>query len=295
MATPASHDELGPALRPASAQLSNPDASILHSANCGLIVHRVGRICEAFRGEARDFARTLQGHVNDALGSTATTLLYDELLGDEHRFHWFVHLRKPNDYVHFIHMSDDDEDVRELVESDRLEHKGGGNWDRMFEEGSFRETIMVPQHGLVPAQVDSEELFVPAGRHQTTQTDDQLVHSANAAIVVRRTARVRFRFREQGRRLGHRWAEGLNRAHAGDLTALLYEETWGRQDRLHWLIHLRSFECLERLVRHPGPSLADAPEGNERSDERWSHMFVDGSFSDTILVPHFEGRGLHWP
>lgn len=284
---------------PAQRQIQTPVEQTLHSANCGLLIHRVGQIRYEFRAEAREFARALQTHSNRALHPHATVLLFEELFGDKDRFHWLVHMKTPNEYAGFIRASDHDPGTRQVVEENRLADKGGGNWERMFEEGSFRETVMVPQHGVV--RIDDkrafEGVFVPPARFQTATPPEKVLHTANAGVVIQRTAQLRYQFREEGRQFCHEWQEYVNRALDGGVTIFLYEETWGQQDRIYWMIHLRTLSDFVRLM-----ALSEADEeyrrmfAKERAPHKgkgtWARMFVDGSIHDTVLLPHHPGMGV---
>ena len=286
---------------PAQQQISTPAEETLHSANAGLLVHRVGRIRNEFRSEAREFARMLQIAFNKLLHPNATTFLYEELFGDDAAFHWLVHMKAPNDYAGFIRGSDHDAGVRQTVEEDRLPKKGGGNWERMFEEGSFREKVMCPQHGIVRVEDKSAlaGLFVPPARFQTATPLDKLLHSGNAGVIIQRSAQIRYEFREEGRHFAHEWQEYVNRKFSGDVTILLYEEIWGQQDRIYWMMHLRSFEAYAKIL-----ALAEQDDDyrqlfvKERASHKgkgtWARMFVDCGMRDTVLVPHHAGMGVGW-
>jgi hypothetical protein len=289
-------------LPPAQDQITTAIEDTLHSANCGLVIHRVAQIRNEYRAEGREFARTLQTHLNRALYPHATTLLYEELFGVEDRFHWLVHMKAPNDYAGFIRMADHDQGVRKVVEENRLPQKGGGNWERIFEEGSFRETVMIPQHGIVRVEATAElaGLFVPPARFQTSTPPDTLLHTANAGVIIQRTAQLRYAFRDEGRQFAYEWQDYLNHKLAGAVTILLYEETWGQQDRIYWLMHLRSLGEFSQIL-----TLAETDEdyrqlfAQQRATHKgpgtWARMFVDGSIRDTVLAPHHKGMGISWP
>jgi hypothetical protein len=83
-------------------------------------------------------------------------------------------------------------------------------------------------------------------------------------------------------------AEHVNRELAGVATVRLYEERFGRRDRLHWLIHLRDLTSYERLA-----AFRDEDEGFRRlarsGDGPWETAFVEGSLKETVLLPQFAG------
>jgi hypothetical protein len=185
-------NEISTLVRPAQEQITTPAAETLHSANSGLIIHRTGQIRYEFRAEGREFARVLQTHFNRALHPHATTLVYEEIFGTDNRFHWLVHMKAPNEYSRFIRASDHDAGVRSTVQEDRLRHRGGGNWERMFEEGSFQEHVLCPQHGIAQhqhRQAFAEHFALPA-QTQTAVPLERILHSANAGVIILRTARL---------------------------------------------------------------------------------------------------------
>lgn len=296
------HDTASSSLvRPAQEQITTPAAETLHSANSGLIIHRTGQIRYEFRAEGREFARVLQAHFNRALHPHATTFIYEEIFGTENRFHWLVHMKAPNEYSRFIRASDHDEGVRTTVQENRLEERGNGNWERMFEEGSFQEHVLCPQHGIVQLQDKQafKEYFALPAHTQTAVPVDRILHSANSGVIVLRSARLRYAFREEGRRFCQEWQEYLNRKLTGQVTTLLYEEIWGQQDRLYWLMHMRDlsdYREVMALSERDGDyrQLFTKELSGQRGSGNWASMFVDGSIQDCVLAPHHPGMGLGW-
>lgn len=281
-------------LRPAQYQTPTPPEEILHSGNAGLIIHRVGQVAYEFRGEAREFATALQQHNNQALHPYATAFVYEEILGRQERLHWLIHMRAPNDYGRLLEMVEHDTEFQEIAQGDRLTERGGGNWERMFTESTFQEVVIVPQHGLTHAGEDDDlnGFFAAPAHHQTGQSPEVMLHSANAGAIVHRRAQVRYEMRKEGRQYAYEWQDHINRTLAGDATIFLYEETWGRQDRIHWMIHLRTLDSYRELLRLPETD----PEFRKLLDREcvpphkgggtWGRMFVEGSINDTVLVPY---------
>ncbi|MFD8362966.1 DUF6039 family protein [Streptomyces hygroscopicus] len=281
---------------PAAEQVEHPAEELLNSANAGLMIHRVGQISYEFRKEARSFARDLQFFTNKSLHPYATTLLYEELFGVQDRMHWLIHMRAPNDYGRLLEMVDHDSDFQKVSTSDRLSDRGGGNWERMFVEGSFQEKVIVPQHGFTHA--DGQEpggLFATPARFQTGQSPENMLHSANARVVVHRTGQVRFALRKEGRKFAMEWLARVNERLEGHATVFLYEEQWGKQDRLHWLIHLRTLDDYRRIVELEAEDarlrelLSAQWVPDRHGGGNWGRMFLDGTFQDTVLVPHYPG------
>ncbi|MDQ2583626.1 DUF6039 family protein [Saccharothrix yanglingensis] len=281
---------------PAQEQTPDPVDELLHTGNSGLIIHRVGQVNYRFRRQARSFARDLQDGTNKALHPYATTLVYEELFGVQDRLHWLIHMKAPNDYGRLLEMVDHDAEYQEIAEADRLSEDGGGNWERMFAEGSFREHIIVPQHGLTHADDhDVEGLFAAPAQFQTDQSRDVMLHSGNAGVVLHRTGQVRYALRKQGRKFAFEWGAHLNRELAGRCTVFLYEEQWGTQDRIHWMIHLRTLDDYRAVLeQETGNDELRALLAKQRVPDHagggdWGALFLDGSLHDTVLIPHYPG------
>jgi len=163
----------------------------------------------------------------------------------------------------------------------------------MFEEASFRESVIVPQHGLTPAGEDAEMvgLFAAPAQFQVPQQREEQLHSANAHVIIHRTAQVKYGLRKEGRQFAFEWQDYINRILPGVVTIFLYEETWGTQDRIHWLIHLRELGAyreimdLETVDDEFRKLLAADRIAQHKGGGTWGRMFVDGTIHDTVLVP----------
>lgn len=276
-----------------------PD-QVLHSGNCGLIIYRVGQLEYEFAAEGRGYSVDLLRYINDNQIGVATTFAYEEVFGVRDRMHWFIHMRSPNEYAKLLHMVDHDDDFRDISIVDRLPEKGHGNWERMFVRGSLRERILVPQHGLHLAHDEDEDAlddgeaanFMPSARHQTTQPFDEQLNSANAGAIVMRTADVKYEYRQEGRLFGFDWQEYVNRELSGRVTVLLYEETFGQQDHIYWLIHLRDlddYRALAELDRSAAmrDNIFAKPRLHEsKGGGTWEKLFVPTSIRDMLLLPH---------
>lgn len=280
-----------PRFRPAYEQTPVPPADLLHSANAGFLVHRSGLIKYEFRTEALAFATELVEMITPAMVGHVSVFLYEELFGTYNRLHWLLHLKQPNDYSRLLDMVDHDKKWREVADLDRLPSKGGGGWERMFIEGSIRETIFCPQHGVGHGDYEEDDTFQPAARFQTLQPAEALFTSVNSAVTVHRVAQARYAVREEARLYIYEWAGRVNDVLAGSASAFLYEEMWGRQDRLHTLIHLDSLDAYRELqaLEQTDPALRDL------NSRQWipgfkggggrERLFVDGSIAETVLVP----------
>lgn len=248
---------------------------VLHSGNAGFVVHRTGQLEYGFAREGREFAAELVGYLNRAQAGTISTFLFAEAFGARDRLHWLVHMRSPHDYQRLLDMVDQDRAYQDISELDRLPHKGGGNWERMFLPGTFSERVLCPQHGFAhppEGAVDPAQLFAEPACWQTSQPPELQLTTATAGAVVLRTGDARYDVRAEARTFAVDWLEEVNAALAGDVTVLLFEEIFGRQDRLHWLVHLRSVEAQRRL--------AEVPPG-----DAVGRLFVPGSMCDTLLLP----------
>lgn len=284
------------AIAPAPTAEAGGDAAgaALHSANCGFTVHRTGQLEYGFAAEGRQFAVDLVGYLNQAQRGTISTYLYEEVFGAQDRLHWFVHMRSPHDYQRLLHMVDHDREYQDISTLDRLPGKGGGNWERMFTPGTFAERVLCPQHGFghPPAgAVDPARVFADPACYQTAQPPELQLTTASAGAVIVRTGKARYELREQCRYFAVQWADHVNTALPGIVTAFLYEEIFGRQDTLHWLIHLRHLDDYGRLVdlgRDPRyqelMTVERVPAG--LGGGGWGSLFVPGTLHDTVLVPY---------
>src|ERR1700712_100918 len=230
----------------------------LNSLNSGLIIHRVGQVNRDFQNEALAFGQQLADHMNAALGQAAWTTVYRDL-GELANVHWLVHLISPADYGLLINMANNDEEFRHIYEDDRLPERGGGNWERMFVQSSFRERVMVPQHGIVHADAqvtrDANPFALPA-LFQLPSDVSPSWDSTSAPITLHRRVQASYDSRDLARAYLHEWQTAGNRALPDQVTVAQYEEVWGRQDRLHLLVHLGSPEALDELRR-----LEETPPG----------------------------------
>jgi len=119
---------------------------LLHSGNAGAIIHRSGQLRHEFRSEGRDFARELADALNRAQGGRATTYVFEEHFGPQDRIHWLTHLRSLGEYHDVSAQGTYDENFRGVVHKERV--KGGGDWSRMFVDGTLNDVLLVPQHPL---------------------------------------------------------------------------------------------------------------------------------------------------
>ncbi|MEV0593896.1 DUF6039 family protein [Nonomuraea cavernae] len=275
--------------KPAQYQTTLPPDQLLHSGNAGLIIHRVGMLEYGMAREGRDFSVDLLDYMNRAQAGVATTFCYEEVFGVRERLHWFVHMKSPEKYSKLLDMVDHDEAFQQISLKDRLPKKGGGNWEKMFVYGSLRETIMCPQHGFTDDVHDVPGTFVPPATHQTTQKEQ--LNSATAGAIVLRSADVRYELREEGRQFLYDWSQYVNNSLEGRATAYIYEQTWGQQDRVHALIHLRElddYQAVQEVDR--GDGMRKEVYDVERVPERhgggqWDRLFVPASINDVLMVP----------
>ncbi|GGQ66474.1 DUF6039 family protein [Kitasatospora griseola] len=122
-------------------------------------------------------------------------------------------------------------------------------------------------------------------RQQTSVGADLLLHSTNAGAVVKRSAQLKLAHRDEGRRIALLQAEYVNTKYAGDATVFVFDEKFGRRDRLHWMIHLRSLGGYRAVT-----ALLDGNEG-PAAGTGWQEMFLDASFDETALIP--QGWGMY--
>lgn len=279
---------------PAIAQIGNSENSeIIHSLSAGLIIHRIGCVNYGYTHEARSFSRDLQGYMNSQLSSEATTFVYEEVLGGYGRMHWLVHMKTPSEYGKLLQMVDHDKTFQEIYQGDRLPERGGGNWERMFVQSSFCENIMVPQHGFAKESMDELKpgRFVPPALHQLPKQSIPFLDSSSAGALVIRTLQAKYESRDLARYYLHEWQGYINNALPGIVTSTQFEEIWGNQDKLHMMIHLKSFDDYQQLYRleiedEGLKDLMNKPkviiDGKEIS---WGGLFENYSIKDVILIP----------
>jgi hypothetical protein len=136
---------------------------------------------------------------------------------------------------------------------------------------------------------------IAVAQQQTSLPPSEILHSGNAGVIVERVGQLRSEFRSEGRQFARDLAEYINTKYVGVATVFIYEESFGTEDRLHWLIHLESFYAYEKLIAMGSTDLGwrDVIMRNripaERGGGSWERMFVDGSLQETVLIPQSFG------
>ena len=112
-----------------------------------------------------------------------------------------------------VQMGTADQEYRGTVSKEQVsEDRGGGAWDKIFVDGSMRETVLLPQFwGMYGTQVDGDLekrsaayrqegplTGVPGAREQVALPGDQILHSGNAGIMLHRTAQIEYDFGRRG-------------------------------------------------------------------------------------------------
>ncbi|MFC9912499.1 DUF6039 family protein [Streptomyces sp. NPDC127197] len=239
---------------PAAHQAELAPADMLHSGNAGVVVQKVGQLKSEFRNEGRMFAREVAKHVNSQQTRKATAFVYEETFGFEDRIHFLIHLKSLDTYYDMVEMGDRDRAFRESIAKERVEAgTGAGAWDRLFVDGSVRSNVLLPW----------------------AERAEEPLNSANAGIVLLRSARIGHGFLAEGRELAREFADTVNKRFSGEASVTLFDEAFGDDDRVHWLLHLKDLTVHGRLRD------ALAVEGRPGT-------FVDGSLTVTALTPH------HW-
>lgn len=282
---------------------TEPERGAPDSGDAGFVVHRTGQIKHEYGSEGRRFAVEMCRYLNHRLAGDFSVFAFREVFGQLDRVHWIQHLRNPSDYAVLLDMSDHDRVFRDITERDRLaeENKGSGNWERLFVESSYAEHVLVPQHGLGERaegapQVEAPEDHRPPGYFaepaylQTTQPRRIQLTTANAGVVIERTAHCRYAFRSEARWFAEDWARSVNDLMPGRATVYCYEQTFGRQDRIHWLIHLATLAdhaelaALARTHASHREVLAARRIPLAKGGGAWGATFVDGSMHDVVMT-----------
>jgi len=135
----------------------------------------------------------------------------------------------------------------------------------------------------------------PTAQEQFEIPANELMNSLNSGAVIVRTAQLKSKYRVEGRAFAQGLAQVSNRELLGIATSAVYEEPFGVQDRLTWLVHMRDLNNFNEIA-----SSCSTPEafeqlqqftrvGGVEIDVGWEDMFVDGSFTDRLIVPHVPG------
>lgn len=292
----------------AARQTTAEPGSILHSANAGLIVERTAQIRGGAGAEAREASRRMTEHINAKYAGTATVFAFEESFGRRDRLHWLLHMRSLDDYVTLL-AGEGDGDQRNGV----FAAPDAGNWDQLFVEGSVEDTVMHPHrwgiHGTMTEAMagdpsvspnvltaEGPRFIITPAQAQTTQRPEDTVHSANAGVIMRRTADFDYSFRDEARVFARTIAENVNLSMAGLASVFLYEEDFGRMDRIHWLIHMKSMSVYYLLMGLDARTDPDAPRASyiqdwismDKGGGSWDRILVQGSVRDLALTPQ------HW-
>lgn len=275
--------------------------AIPDSGNSGFVVLRSGQLRHEHRREGRAFAVEMAEYFTRATGGRASLRAFEEIFGQTDRIHWIQSWRNPNDYAVALDMSDHDESFHDITQRDRLAEAGTGkgNWENMFVEATYNERVLVPQHGMGERGGDGPILgqnvppgyFVEPAVRQVDLPVAEQITSAQAGVIAIRSAQCRYAFRGEARWFAEEWARSVNQALEKRITVYLYEETFGRQDRIYWMIHGRSVEDLMAVaelaaVDADHRKVLEAQRISEaRGGGDWTRTFVDGSIKETVLRP----------
>jgi hypothetical protein len=285
----------------------SPD-KINHSANSGVIVERIGQLRAEFRSEGRQFARELSEYINTNYSDIISVFVYEETFGIKDRLHWLLHIKSFDAYESLIEMGTKDFGWRDIIIRERVPaERGGGAWDRLFLDGGLQEHVLIPSStgsmgtsDSTPDTVDRDEegrwrFAVPTAAAQTSLPPSQILHSANCGILMHRVGELKYEYRAEGRVFARAMCEAWNTSLAGHATVFLYEEAFGKSDRIHYFIHLKTLSSYYHLMGLRAAASDALREvftrqwiAQEKGGGGWEKMFVQGSLADTALTPQ------HW-
>ena len=155
---------------------------------------------------------------------------------------------------------------------------------------------------LEPITAERRAQIVPPARHQAELPPDELLHSGNAGVVVQKVGQLRSEYRNEGRMFAREMAKHVNGRQRGNASAFVYEETFGVEDRLHFLIHLRTLDTYYAMVemgdqdRAYRASVVQERVQTDTGAAAWDRLFVDGSMRSNVLLPlaaPLDGPALH--
>lgn len=289
-------------------QTNIPYEKILHSTNSGLLVHRTAIVKSEFRSEGRVFARELAEYITTTQVGVASVFVYEETFGTKDVIHWILHITNLEMYSTMVQMGNSDPGFRDIFFKERIDSKkGGGTWDRMFVDGSITETVLLPQfsgmygtttEGMEPPatlETKSGGLILPPAQHQTSVSPEETLNSVTAGIIIHRTGQLKFQYRSEGRQFARAVAETINTHQRNVVSVFLYEEAFGRSDRIHWLIHLKDLSSYYSLIDMRAAMTPEVKEvytqqwiPKEKGGGDWSKLFIDATLEDVALTPQ------HW-
>jgi hypothetical protein len=145
------------------------------------------------------------------------------------------------------------------------------------------------------SQDQSSRFVLPSAQYQTSVSPDKIRHSANSGVIVERVGQLRAEFRSEGRQFARELSEYINTNYSDIITVFVYEETFGVKDRLHWLLHIKSFDAYESLIEMGTKDtgwrdiIMRQRIPAERGGGAWDRMFLDGGLRETVLLPSSTG------
>lgn len=136
--------------------------------------------------------------------------------------------------------------------------------------------------------------FVPPAQTQTRVPANELLNSANAGVTIIRSGQIKNLFRHEARVFARDVSDYINAKQVGVATVFNFEETFGTQDHIYWLIHMHSLDDYVDLLKMGKEDEAFQEiftrerVSADKGGGKWDMMFVDASFHETVLTAH------HW-
>ena len=282
-----------PTVPPAQHQNPLPAEQQLHTVNARVVVERVAQVRAGHRAEAVEFVRAAASRLSTGQAGVAGAYVFEETFGVKDRLHYVIHLDSLSSYYELVRLQDEA----------KSEH-GPDEWNRLFVEGSIRETVLMPQFwGMYGTKVDGTlekqsavyrqdgPVSLPPAREQSSLPLDSILHSGNSGVMMHRVGQMASEFRSEARQFGRVVAESINKNLPGECTVFVYEEAFGQADQLHWLIHLKDINTYMRLMElHVrDEEVRDIYFRDwipaEKGGGTWAGLFLDGTMSDVALTP----------
>jgi hypothetical protein len=134
--------------------------------------------------------------------------------------------------------------------------------------------------------IDRIAEVVPPALSQSALAPELVRNSADSRVVIERVAQIGAGRQAEARAFAAALVTRVNSEQAGLVSVLMFEETFGTRDRLHFLFHLESLAAYYDLLQ---ADLAPSAAATGGFGGRWNELFTAQGVHDTVLIPQFWG------